>query len=318
MIDIIEGGKRQKAKILVVGVGGGGRNAVTRMIDDHVSNIYFIRIDTQEMNPDDKSEDTIQIGRNVTNGLGAGANPEIGRAAAEEDVEKISAAFKDADMVIVTCGMGGGTGTGASPVVARIAKEQGKLTVGAVTLPFGFEARVRMSNARDGIEQLRQYVDTLIVVPNDNLLGLVDKRATFSDALKVADGVLRQLVQSITDIGNVTADINIDFADLKTVMRDKGVAHVGIGTSSGNEKAKTAIESAVNSPLLETNVAHATDIIMRITGEVSLGDVTDAMQYIYSMTGADVNIIFGFRYDETMEDTCSIILIATGIKGNGI
>ncbi|MGN0485296.1 MAG: cell division protein FtsZ, partial [Lachnospiraceae bacterium] len=223
---------------------------------------------------------------------------------------------KGADMVFVTCGMGGGTGTGAAPVVARIAKEQGILTVGVVTKPFRFEAKVRMVNALSGIERLKEGVDTLIVIPNDKLLEIVDRKTTMPDALKKADEVLQQAVQGITDLINVPALINLDFADVQTVMKDKGLAHIGIGTSQGDDKALEAVKQAVASPLLETNIAGASHVIINISGDISLADGDIAVSYVQELTGEDTNIIFGAKYDETMADTATVTVIATGLEDN--
>ena len=216
-------------------------------------------------------------------------------------------------MVFVTCGMGGGTGTGAAPVVARIAKEQGILTVGVVTKPFRFEARARMNNALGGIEKLKQNVDTLIVIPNDKLLEIVDRRTTIPEALKKADEVLQQAVQGITDLINVPALINLDFADVQTVMKDKGVAHIGIGVSKGEDKAIEAVQTAVASPLLETTIQGATHVIINISGDISLADANDAASYVEELTGEDIEVIFGARYDDTYPDECTVTVIATGL-----
>ena len=258
----------------------------------------------------------IQIGEKLTKGLGAGAQPEIGAKAAEESAEELSAAVKGADMVFVTCGMGGGTGTGAAPVVAKIAKEQGILTVGVVTKPFKFEAKQRMINAISGIDRLKENVDTLIVIPNDKLLEIVDRRTTMPDALKKADEVLQQAVQGITDLINLPALINLDFADVQTVMKDKGMAHIGIGNAKGDEKAIEAVKLAVASPLLETTINGATHVIINISGDISLMDANDAASYVQDLAGDNANIIFGAKYDETMTDEAAITVIATGFEKN--
>jgi len=243
------------AKIIVIGVGGAGNNAVNRMVDEAIAGVEFIGVNTDKQALQlCKAPNTIQIGEKVTKGLGAGAQPEVGRQAAEESSEELRQAMQGADMVFVTCGMGGGTGTGASPVVAGIAKEMGILTVGVVTKPFRFEARTRMNNALAGIENLKKNVDTLIVIPNDKLLEIVDRRTTMPEALKKADEVLQQAVQGITDLINLPALINLDFADVQTVMTDKGIAHIGIGHAKGDDKALEAVKQAVASPLLETKV----------------------------------------------------------------
>ena len=243
MLEIIENESNLSAKIIVIGVGGAGNNAVNRMIDESISGVEFIGINTDSQALQlCKAPTAIQIGEKLTKGLGAGAQPEIGEKAAEENVEELTQAIKGADMVFVTCGMGGGTGTGAAPVVAKIAKQMGILTVGVVTKPFRFEARTRMTNAEAGIEKLKESVDTLIVIPNDKLLEIVDRRTTMPEALKKADEVLQQAVQGITDLINVPGLINLDFADVKTVMVDKGVAHIGIGSATGDDKAIEAVK----------------------------------------------------------------------------
>ena len=255
----------------------------------------------------------MQIGEKLTKGLGAGAKPEIGEKAAEESSEELAQAMKGADMVFVTCGMGGGTGTGAAPVVAKIAKDMGILTVGVVTKPFRFEAKTRMSNAIAGIERLKESVDTLIVIPNDRLLEIVDRRTTMPDALKKADEVLQQAVQGITDLINVPGLINLDFADVQTVMTDKGIAHIGIGKAKGDEKALDAVKQAVSSPLLETTIEGASHVIINISGDISLIEANEAASYVQEMAGDEANIIFGAMYDETAQDEASITVIATGL-----
>ena len=305
------------AKIIVIGVGGGGNNAVNRMVEDTVGGVEFIGINTDKQALTlCKAPTTIQIGEKVTKGLGAGARPEIGQQAAEESTDEIRAAIQGADMVFVTCGMGGGTGTGAAPVVAGIAKEMGILTVGVVTKPFRFEAKVRMANALSGIERLKQNVDTLIVIPNDKLLEIVDRRTTMPEALKKADEVLQQAVQGITDLINVPALINLDFADIQTVMKDKGVAHIGIGSAKGDDKALEAVKQAVASPLLETTIEGASHVIINISGDISLMDANDAASYVQEMAGENANIIFGAVYDDTYADEATITVIATGLEEN--
>ena len=244
----------------------------------------------------------MQIGEKLTKGLGAGAKPEIGEKAAEESRDELAEIVKDADMVFVTCGMGGGTGTGAAPVVAKIAKDMGKLTVGIVTKPFNFEGKIRMKNALGGIEKLKECVDTLIVIPNDKLLAICDRRTTMPEALKKADEVLQQAVQGITDLINLPALINLDFADVSTVMKDKGLAHIGIGSAKGDDKAIEAVKLAVASPLLETTINGATHVIINISGDISLMDANDAASYVQDLAGDDANIIFGAKFDESMTD----------------
>ena len=306
------------AKIIVIGVGGAGNNAVNRMIDENIGGVEFIGINTDKQALQlCKAPTLIQIGEKLTKGLGAGAQPEIGAKAAEESAEELSAAVKGADMVFVTCGMGGGTGTGAAPVVAKIAKEQGILTVGVVTKPFKFEAKQRMINAVSGIDRLKESVDTLIVIPNDKLLEIVDRRTTMPDALKKADEVLQQAVQGITDLINLPALINLDFADVQTVMKDKGMDHIGIGSAKGDEKAIEAVKLAVASPLLETTINGASHVIINISGDISLMDANDAASYVQDLAGDDANIIFGAKFDETMTDEATITVIATGLEEAG-
>jgi len=303
------------AKIIVVGVGGAGNNAVNRMVDEKITGVDFIGVNTDKQALQlCKAPKLLQIGEKLTKGLGAGAKPEIGEKAAEESTEEISAALKGADMVFVTCGMGGGTGTGAAPVVAKLAKEMGILTVGVVTKPFRFEAKARMVNALNGIERIKENVDTLIVIPNDKLLEIVDRRTTMPEALKKADEVLQQAVQGITDLINVPAVINLDFADVQTVMKDKGIAHIGIGEGKGDDKAMEAVKMAVESPLLETTISGATHVIINISGDITLADASDAASYVQELAGDDVNIIFGAMYDESKSDSCTITVIATGLE----
>lgn len=303
------------ARILVVGIGGAGNNTVNRMIDENVVGVEFIGVNTDKQDLQlCKAPSTMQIGEKLTKGLGAGARPEIGEKAAEESTEELSQALKGADMVFVTCGMGGGTGTGAAPVVAKIAKEMGILTVGVVTKPFRFEARQRMSNAEKGIENLRGNVDSLIVIPNDRLLDLVDRRTTMPEALKKADEVLLQAVTGITDLINVPGLISLDFADVQTVMKDKGIAHIGIGSAQGDDKALEAVKQAVSSPLLETSIEGATDVIINVSGDISLIEANEAAMYVEELTGENANIIFGAIYDDKIQDQCTITVIATGIK----
>ena len=302
------------AKIIVIGVGGAGNNAVNRMIDESIGGVEFIGVNTDKQALAlCKAPTLIQIGEKLTKGLGAGAQPEIGQKAAEESMEELSAAVKGADMVFVTCGMGGGTGTGAAPVVAKIAKEQGILTVGVVTKPFKFEAKQRMLNALSGIDRLKESVDTLIVIPNDKLLEIVDRRTTMPDALKKADEVLQQAVQGITDLINLPALINLDFADVVTVMKDKGIAHIGIGEGKGDEKCIDAVKQAITSPLLETSIDGATHVIINVSGEVSLIEANEAATYVQELAGEDATIIFGAMYDETSSDSVMITVIATGL-----
>lgn len=315
MLEIMSNETESAAKIIVVGVGGAGNNAVNRMVEDTIAGVEFIAVNTDKQALlMCKAPTTIQIGEKVTKGLGAGAKPEVGQQAAEESTEDIRQAIQGADMVFVTCGMGGGTGTGAAPVVAGIAKEMGILTVGVVTKPFRFEARTRMNNALAGIERLKENVDTLIVIPNDKLLEIVDRRTTMPEALKKADEVLQQAVQGITDLINLPALINLDFADVQTVMKDKGIAHIGIGQAKGDDKALEAVKQAVASPLLETTIEGASHVIINISGDISLMDANDAASYVQEMAGDNANIIFGAMYDDTYTDEASITVIATGLE----
>ena len=285
MLEIMTNEAESAAKIIVIGVGGAGNNAVNRMVDEAIAGVEFIGVNTDKQALQlCKAPNTIQIGEKVTKGLGAGAQPEVGRQAAEESSEELRQAMQGADMVFVTCGMGGGTGTGASPVVAGIAKEMGILTVGVVTKPFRFEARTRMNNALAGIENLKKNVDTLIVIPNDKLLEIVDRRTTMPEALKKADEVLQQAVQGITDLINLPALINLDFADVQTVMTDKGIAHIGIGHAKGDDKALEAVKQAVASPLLETTIEGASHVIINISGDISLMDANDAASHSFPIS----------------------------------
>ncbi len=319
MLEIMTNDQESSAKIIVVGVGGAGNNAVNRMIDENIGGVEFIGINTDSQALTlCKAPTAIQIGEKLTKGLGAGAQPEIGQKAAEENVEELTQAIKGADMVFVTCGMGGGTGTGAAPVVAKISKDMGILTVGVVTKPFKFEARTRMANAESGIERLKENVDTLIVIPNDKLLEIVDRRTTMPEALKKADEVLQQAVQGITDLINVPGLINLDFADVKTVMVDKGIAHIGIGTANGDDKAIEAVKQAVTSPLLETTIEGASHVIINISGDISLIEANEAASFVQELAGDDANIIFGAMYDESVTDQATITVIATGLEDGNV
>ena len=308
---------QSKAKIIVIGAGGAGNNAINRMVEANMDQeVTLIGVNTDEQALTlCKAPVTIQIGAKLTKGLGAGAHPEIGEKAAEESQEDLLSAIKGADMVFVTCGMGGGTGTGAAPVIAALAKEQGILTVGVVTKPFTFEGKVRMKNAEAGIEKLRQAVDTLIIVPNDRLLQIVARNTSMPEALQKADEVLQQSVQGITDVINNPGDINLDFADVRTIMQDKGIAHIGIGYAKGDEKAQEAVKMAVESPLLETSIQGASDALVSMSGDMSLLEASEAASYIQELAGENVNIIWGCRYDESMQDQVSVTVIATGLEG---
>ena len=300
MLEIKINEAENAARILVIGVGGAGNNAVNRMVEENIMGVEFIGINTDKQALQFcKAPTAMQIGEKLTKGLGAGAKPEIGEKAAEESQEEISQALKGADMVFVTCGMGGGTGTGAAPVIAQIAKDMGILTVGVVTKPFRFEARQRMNNALKGIENLKNAVDTLIVIPNDRLLEIVDRRTTMPDALKKADEVLLQAVQGITDLINVPGLINLDFADVQTVMTDKGIAHIGIGKAKGDEKALEAVKQAVSSPLLETTIEGASHVIINISGDISLIEANEAAGYVQELAG-DATMLY-YMTDEAQE-----------------
>ena len=314
MIEIMTN-EMDTARIIVIGVGGAGNNAVNRMVEEQIIGVEFIGVNTDKQALKAcKAPTAIQIGEKLTKGLGAGAKPEIGEKAAEESIEELKEAIQGADMIFVTCGMGGGTGTGATPVLARAAKEMGILTVGVVTKPFRFEAKQRMNNALAGIEKLKASVDTLIVIPNDKLLEIVDRRTTMPEALKKADEVLQQAVQGITDLINLPALINLDFADVQTVMTDKGIAHIGIGTARGDDKAMEAVKQAITSPLLETTIQGASHVIINISGDISLIDANEAASFVQEQVGEDANVIFGAMYDANNSDEVSITVISTGLR----
>ncbi|MCH4327243.1 cell division protein FtsZ [Staphylococcus haemolyticus] len=312
-----EQGFNHLATLKVIGVGGGGNNAVNRMIDHGMNNVEFIAINTdgQALNLS-KAESKIQIGEKLTRGLGAGANPEIGKKAAEESREQIEDAIQGADMVFVTAGMGGGTGTGAAPVVAKIAKEMGALTVGVVTRPFGFEGRKRSTQAAAGVESMKAAVDTLIVIPNDRLLDIVDKSTPMMEAFKEADNVLRQGVQGISDLIAVSGEVNLDFADVKTIMSNQGSALMGIGVSSGENRAVEAAKKAISSPLLETSIVGAQGVLMNITGgeSLSLFEAQEAADIVQDAADEDVNMIFGTVINPELQDEIVVTVIATGFE----
>ncbi len=314
MLEIMTNEAESSAKIIVIGVGGAGNNAVNRMVEEAIGGVEFVGVNTDKQALTlCKAPTVLQIGEKITKGLGAGAQPEVGQKAAEESIEEVKKIIEGADMVFVTCGMGGGTGTGAAPVIAGAAKEMGILTVGVVTKPFRFEAKTRMNNALAGIENLKKAVDTLIVIPNDKLLEIVDRRTTMPEALRKADEVLQQAVQGITDLINLPALINLDFADVQTVMIDKGIAHIGIGQGKGDDKALEAVKQAVASPLLETTIAGASHVIINISGDITLMDASDAAEYVQELAGEDANIIFGAMYDDSKSDEAVITVIATGL-----
>ena len=309
----------QIAKIKVIGVGGGGCNAVNRMIESGVQGVEFIvaNTDLQVLNVS-KAETKLQIGKSITNGLGAGANPDVGREAALESKKEIEEALSGADMVFVTCGMGGGTGTGAAPIVAEIAQELGALTVGIVTKPFRFEGKKRMDHAEIGIEELRHHVDTIIVIPNDRLRDIIDRTTPMMEAFKEVDNVLRRGVQSISDLIAVSALVNLDFADVKTIMSKRGNAIIGIGIGVGENRAVEAAKQAVSSPLLETTIDGATDAIINITGgnSLTLFEAEDAAEVVRNAANTDINTIFGAVINENLNDEVIVTVIATGFDDN--
>lgn len=308
-------------KIKVIGCGGGGNNAVNRMIEEGLKNVEFIGINTDKQALAlSKAELKIQLGDKLTRGLGAGANPEIGRKAAEESKEEIVQALKGSDMVFITAGMGGGTGTGAAPVVAEIAKSMGILTVGVVTKPFPFEGRKRMIHAETGIKALKESVDTLVTIPNERLLSLVDKKTTLVESFKRADDVLRQGVQGISDLITIPGLINLDFADISTIMLDKGLAHMGVGTGKGDSRAQEAAKEAISSPLLETSIIGATGVLLNVTGgsDLSLLEISEAAQIVQEAADPDANIIFGAVIDESLKDEIRITVIATGFESDKV
>ena len=305
------------ATIKVVGCGGGGNNAVNRMVDAGLRGVEFISVNTdRQALSTTNAQVKIQIGEKLTKGLGAGAIPEVGRRAAEESREEIASALKGADLVFITAGMGGGTGTGAAPIVAEIARDLGTLTIAVVTKPFNFEGKQRMKNAEAGIAELKQHVDTLVVIPNDRLLQVVNKGTTMVEAFKIADDVLRQGIQGISDLIAVPAMINLDFADVKTVMESGGMAHMGIGIGSGENKLVEAAKNAISSPLLETNIDGARAVLINVTGgeDISIVDINEAANLIMEAADPDANIIFGAGIDETMGDEVRITVIATGFE----
>ena len=302
------------AKIKVVGVGGGGNNAVNRMIDAGVKGVEFLVFNTDKQAlKNSLAETKVQLGEKITKGLGAGANPEVGEQAAEESIDEIREALEGADMVFITAGMGGGTGTGAAPVIADVAKELGLLTVGVVTKPFTFEGRKRAKSAESGINALKGKVDTLVIIQNDRLLSIADKKTSFSQAFEMADDILKQGIQGISDLISVPNLINLDFADVKTIMYDKGVAHMGIGRASGDERATEAAKLAINSPLLETSIQGAKSVLLNITAGSDLGifEVNEAADLIRDCVSEDANIIFGAGIDESLKDEVKITVIAT-------
>ena len=305
------------ASIKVVGVGGAGTNAVNRMVDSGLKGVEFIAVNTDKQALTlCKADLQLQIGEKLTKGLGAGANPDIGQKAAEEDRENIADALKGSDLVFVTCGMGGGTGTGAAPVIAEIARDMGILTIGVVSKPFLFEGRQRMKNAEGGIERLKSHVDTLVVVPNDRLLSVVSKGTTMVEAFKIADDTLRQGIQGISDLIAVPALINLDFADVRTVMQSRGLAHMGIGVGTGENRMLEAAKMAISSPMLETSIDGARAVLINITGgpDTSIIEINEAAQIITQAADPEANIIFGAGIDENMTEEVKITVIATGFE----
>ncbi len=313
----MENNSNSVVKIKVLGVGGGGSNAVNRMIDANVSSAEFVAINTDEQALKiSKAEKRLQIGARLTGGKGAGAVPEVGRKAAEESKSSLTEILKGSDMVFITAGMGGGTGTGAAPVIAQIAKELGILTVGIVTKPFLFEGKTRMKNAEMGIAELRKYVDTIVIIPNERLLTILPEKTTLVDAFRYADDVLRQGIQGISDLIVFPGMINLDFADIETIMKNRGVAHMGIGRGKGDNKTLEAVRQAVASPLIETTIEGATGVVLNIKGgnDITLREVTEAANMVREVIDPNCNLIFGSSIDPDMRDEVEITIIATGFK----
>ncbi len=315
MAFVMDSAEKNEDVLKVIGVGGGGNNVVNRMVRSGMQGVEFIAVNTdrQCLNASEATQ-KLAIGEKLTGGKGAGANPEVGRESARESKEQITALLEGADMVFVTAGMGGGTGTGAAPVVAEIAKEKGVLTVGVVTKPFNFEGRRRMEQAARGIEELRQKVDSLVIIPNDRLQYATDEKITFANAFAIADDVLRQAVQSISDLIKTTGLINLDFADVTAVMKDAGLAHMGVGRGSGKNKAEDATRIAINSPLLETSIQGAKGIIVNITGPMDMGleEVELAAEMVKKVADPDALFMMGTAFDDTLEDELRVTVIATG------
>ena len=308
------------ATIKVIGIGGAGNNAVNRMVDSGIKGVEFITVNTdRQALLLSKAPSKIQIGEKITRGLGAGANPDIGAQAAEESKSEIAEALRGADMVFVTAGMGGGTGTGAAPIVAATAKEMGILTIGVVTKPFTFEGKKRLSQAERGVESLKGKVDTLVVIPNDKLLQIIDRKTSIVEAFKMADDVLRQGVQGISDLIAIPGLVNLDFADVKTIMLNTGMAHMGIGRASGENRAEDAAKQAIQSPLLETSIEGARGVIINITGGANLGlhEVNTAAELVQRSVDPEANIIFGAVIDESLDEDIIITVIATGFEKEG-
>ena len=314
-----ETGPENVVSIKVVGVGGGGNNVVNRMVRSGVKGVDFIAVNTDKQALNTSSAGyKLQIGEKLTHGQGAGANPEVGQKAAEESRTQLSKALEDTDMVFITAGMGGGTGTGAAPVVAEIAREQGVLTVGVVTKPFGFEGQKRMRAAEAGIEQLRGKVDSLVIIPNERLKYATDQKITFRNAFEIADDVLRQAVQSISDLIKNTGFIDLDFADVSAVMKDAGMAHMGVGRAGGKNKAEDAAKMAISSPLLETSINGAKGVLINVTGSMDIGleEVEQAATLVQQAVHPDALTIFGATFDEELDDEIRVTVIATGFESN--
>ena len=314
-----ETGPENVVSIKVVGVGGGGNNVVNRMVRSGVKGVDFIAVNTDKQALNTSSAGyKLQIGEKLTHGQGAGANPEVGQKAAEESRTQLSKALEDTDMVFITAGMGGGTGTGAAPVVAEIAREQGVLTVGVVTKPFGFEGQKRMRAAEAGIEQLRGKVDSLVIIPNERLKYATDQKITFRNAFEIADDVLRQAVQSISDLIRDTGFINLDFADVTAIMKNAGMAHMGVGRAAGKGKAEEAARMAISSPLLETSINGAKGVLINVTGSMDIGleEVEQAATLVQQAVHPDALTIFGATFDEELDDEIRVTVIATGFESN--
>ena len=311
----LETGPENVVSIKVVGVGGGGNNVVNRMVRSGAQGVDFVAVNTDKQALNASSANyTIQIGEKLTGGKGAGSNPEVGRKAAEESRNQMAKALESTDMVFITAGMGGGTGTGAAPVVAEIAREAGVLTVGVVTKPFGFEGRKRMAQAEQGIEELRSKVDSLVIIPNERLKYATDQKITFANAFAIADDVLRQAVQSISDLIRDTGFINLDFADVTAIMKDAGLAHMGVGRAAGKGKAEEAARMAISSPLLETSINGAKGVLINVTGSMDIGleEVEQAATLVQQAVHPDALTIFGATFDETLDDEIRVTVIATG------
>ena len=308
-------GPENVVNIKVIGVGGGGNNVVNRMVQTGAKGVEFVAVNTdKQVLSRSGATYKIQIGEKLTHGQGAGSNPEIGRKSAEENRAQIAKALEETDMVFITAGMGGGTGTGAAPVVADVAREAGVLTIGVVTKPFGFEGRRRMVQAEQGIEDLKDKVDSLVIIPNERLKHATDQKITFANAFAIADDVLRQAVQSISDLINDTGFINLDFADVTSVMKDAGFAHMGVGRAEGKNKAEEAAKMAISSPLLETSINGAKGVLVNVTGSMDIGldEVEQVATLVQQAAHPDANIIFGATFDEAMEDEIRVTVIATG------